>query len=399
MSSDRRLHMPVTRYQEGSIDRVSRKKGPDVWMFRWRELVDGRRVQKKRIIGNLSQYPTLADAKRAIDPFRAQVNATKEVLGEMKFRELWGDFAKVELRRKLIVRKKVSDELVRSETTIELYECNARAHLIPRWGETYLSQIFPDEVELWLESLDLANPTKSKLRNMMSLLFSHAIRRRFWKGANPIETVRQSAEREKTPDKLSLPEIEQILRRIESPMLRTAILVAATTGFRVSEIRGLKWSDVDIQGLFLHVRRGVVRSHVTRAKTKASRSAVPIPQGLADALTAWRGRALYRGDEDWVFASEIKKGRVPVWLDRLCPKVIQPAADAASIRKRIGWHTFRRSLASLLVAKKEDVKTTQELLRHADVNVTLQLYAQGDEDTKRSAQAHVAGLFQIGTVS
>ena len=46
------------RYQEGSIERVKRAKGPDVWVYRWRELQqDGSRVQKKRVIGDLAQYP------------------------------------------------------------------------------------------------------------------------------------------------------------------------------------------------------------------------------------------------------------------------------------------------------------------------------------------------------
>jgi hypothetical protein len=52
-------------------------------------------------------------------------------------------------------------------------------------------------------------------------------------------------------------------------------------------------------------------------------------------------------------------------------------------------------LASLLVAKGEEVKTTQELLRHADSGITLQLYAQGDDETKRSAQVYVSSLFKI----
>ena len=53
------------RYQEGSIDRISRAKGPDVWVSRWRELQDdGSRVQRKKTIGNVDQYPKKADVKR-----------------------------------------------------------------------------------------------------------------------------------------------------------------------------------------------------------------------------------------------------------------------------------------------------------------------------------------------
>ena len=63
--------------------------------------------------------------------------------------------------------------------------------------------------------------------------------------------------------------------------------------------------------------------------------------------------------------------------------------------KHIGWHTFRRSLATLLTSKKEAVKVVQELMRHADPRITLALYAQGEEESKREAQRHVTPLFLV----
>jgi hypothetical protein len=107
--------MPVTRqrYQEGSIQKASRAKGPDVWVFRWRELTpDGRRVQRKKTIGTVKRFKTESEAKKAVEPLRAEVNAKQEVLGVMTFAELWGDFAKKELRNEAVDR---------SETTIQLY--------------------------------------------------------------------------------------------------------------------------------------------------------------------------------------------------------------------------------------------------------------------------------------
>lgn len=70
-----------------------------------------------------------------------------------------------------------------------------------------------------------------------------------------------------------------------------------------------------------------------------------------------------------------------------------PLSDA--VTKHIGWHTFRRSLATLLMKKGEGVKVVQELMRHANSKITLDVYAQGDEQAKRAAQDHVNGLFVI----
>ena len=72
---------------------------------------------------------------------------------------------------------------------------------------------------------------------------------------------------------------------------------------------------------------------------------------------------------------------------------VQPAADRAGISKRIGWHTFRHTLATLLQASGAGVKVTQELLRHSSPVMTLGTYAQAVTVDKRDAQDTVAALF------
>ena len=59
---------------------------------------------------------------------------------------------------------------------------------------------------------------------------------------------------------------------------------------------------------------------------------------------------------------------------------IRPAAETIGILstddpRRFGFHNLRHSLASFLVRAQTDPKTVQELLRHANVKTTLQLYA------------------------
>ena len=61
-------------------------------------------------------------------------------------------------------------------------------------------------------------------------------------------------------------------------------------------------------------------------------------------------------------------------------------ASKLGIDKRIGWHTFRRSFASILKANGEDVQVVQELCRHATPGITMGLYAQAFSDDARRAQ-------------
>src|ERR1700722_2690646 len=126
--------MSSPRYQEGSIDRVSRAKGPDVWVYRWRELQeDGTRVQRKKTIGDVEQFPTKSSVKREVENLRAEINAASDNFGKMTIQELWGHFQKEELSR-LRDGEPEGGETHRSPTTIDCYLDNFRLHIIPKWG-------------------------------------------------------------------------------------------------------------------------------------------------------------------------------------------------------------------------------------------------------------------------
>jgi integrase len=141
--------------------------------------------------------------------------------------------------------------------------------------------------------------------------------------------------------------------------------------------------------------RGSVSKHITRLKNRPSAATISIPDALIEALWMWRDETPYRTEEDWLFASPATSGRSPYWFDAALTRQLRPAAKRAKIAKHIGWHTFRRSLATLLTTKGEGVKVVQELMRHANSKITLDVYAQGDEVAKRAAQEHMGGLFVV----
>ena len=260
-----------------------------------------------------------------------------------------------------------------------VYNSNLDNWIEPRWGSFRLTDVRTIAVEDWLEILvgprtkkPLAPATKAKVRNIMHALFNHAVRHE-WLEKNPITLVRQSAKRQRTPDVLEVAEIKALLLELQEPY-KTMVFLAASTGLRISEIIGLKWSDLDFDTLEIRLSRGVVDGVVGIMKTEASRKPIPLDSGLANVLLDWRARSAYRGHEDWLFASPRMKGTKPYTPDAILSKVIRPAARRAGITKRVGWHTFRHTFATLLKANGEDVKVVQESLRHANSRITLDIY-------------------------
>jgi site-specific recombinase XerD len=73
-------------------------------------------------------------------------------------------------------------------------------------------------------------------------------------------------------------------------------------------------------------------------------------------------------------------------------KRIRPAALRTGITRTIGWHTFRHTYSTMLIANGENVKVVQELMRHANSRTTLEVYTQARFRAKREAQQRLVEL-------
>ena len=119
---------------------------------------------------------------------------------------------------------------------------------------------------------------------------------------------------------------------------------------------------------------------------------MPVDSVLAELLREHRARTtphIHIRDTDWVFANP-ETGR-PFWPGRLQEHYLVPAGIAAQIG-RIGWHTFRHTYSTLLRAFGVDVKVQQELLRHADIRTTMNIYTQAVPNALREANSRVVRL-------
>jgi integrase len=360
------------RYQYGSLTTRQRKKGPDVWQFRWRE--NGR--PKSVLIGTVEKLPTLADAERAVEYLRSKINAPNP---QEQFRALTVG-ALIDRFMAEYVPKRCRPNTQRN------YRSLFENHIRPRWGGEVAQTVKTMALEEWLESHPGSRQVKSHVRNLMHTLFQAALR---WEIAdrNPVDLVRQSRRRLKTPRVLTPAEFKVLLAQLSGPC-KTMVLTAACLGLRVSELLGLQWGDIDFQNLTVKIQRSVVEGKVNLTKTEASEGVLPLDAGLAQSLLAHRAASDYVMDTDFVFAGETGK---PRWKDCLLADYIKPAAASAGIGV-VGWHTFRHTYSTLLHAFGTTPAVQKELLRHANIQTTLNLYTQAISDEKRGAASKIVGL-------
>ena len=77
----------------------------------------------------------------------------------------------------------------------------------------------------------------------------------------------------------------------------------------------LRWSDVCLNTMQVHVTKGVVRNHFGATKTPASRKPVPLHGSVAAALDEWRRTSTYRDESDFLFPSIRLNGTQPLFPD------------------------------------------------------------------------------------
>jgi integrase len=144
----------------------------------------------------------------------------------------------------------------------------------------------------------------------------------------------------------------------------------ASTGLRVSEAIALRWRDVDLapEGSRLRVRRSIVRGVLGAPKSRYGARSIPVGEDLSRQLLELRSRA--GRDEDFIFHS--RTGR-PLSPDSVRSRVLIPAIERAGIR-RVGFHAFRHTCASLLIERGVSPLRLQRWMGHHSAAYTLDVY-------------------------
>jgi integrase len=224
----------------------------------------------------------------------------------------------------------------------------------------------------------LNKTTLRHIKNFLSGIWAHALRMGCTDRENPWRAVKLPQAPDAGETYAYTPEdIEAILKATPAPY-DLVVLLAATTGLRKSEIRGLRWSDWDAASSTLSVNRAVWRSHEKTTKSTASKAPVPVVPVLAERLN----KIVSVQHNKLIFEGSTGK---PLDLDNLSRRVIIPAVG----KTWRGFHAFRRGLATFLNTQGVDDKTIQTILRHESVAVTQACYIKTVPKSAREAMSKV----------
>jgi integrase len=177
------------------------------------------------------------------------------------------------------------------------------------------------------------------------------------------------------------------------------MVAAIFTGLRSSELRGLRWSDVDFGLGQLTVRQRADRwGSIGSPKSDAGKRSVPLAPLVVNALKEW-SLACPRGEADLVFPT--RQGR-PRQINTIHTHGLVPLQKAAGIiaegsKPKYGMHSLRHAAASLFIEQGFTPKRVQALMGHSTIQMTFDTYGhlfpapEDDQAAMRQLQARLIG--------
>jgi integrase len=304
-----------------------------------------------------------------------------------------------------------------SPTTAQRYRQIVDQYLMPRWGDVRISKRDVSEVSAWFQALHKngkpgrngkARPLKPASVRQVRAVFRRAMREAVewgWIDTNPLE--RTKGVKVPTPRK-EADEPQVVLDLFgaateKDPALATWVLVAATTGMRRSEMAGLLWRDVDLEGGVVAVHRAIVQVgkdlHAKGTKTSQNRK-LRLDADTIRVLRAHRARAEWEADlamtelhADALVWSSSPDGRRPVSPDgmsqawrRLCR-----AQGVTGVR----LHDLRHFMATQAILGGLNVAMVSKRLGHANISTTLNIYTDHLEAADQDVADHVGSIFRL----
>ncbi|NTI22017.1 site-specific integrase [Rhizobium rhizogenes] len=309
-------------------------------------------------------------------------------------------------------------------STINQRKGHLKHHIVPLIGQTLLSKLtvpavreFEDRMRKEGRSTAMVKKVLTSLGSILSdasergLAMRNPVRdiRGGRKGRDRRQEKRQKGRLEVGVDIPTREEIKLFVRALDDhwrPLLVTAIF----TGMRSSELRGLRWQDVNLKKREISVNQRVDQyKEIGPTKSEAGVRTIPVPPLVVNALKEHRLKQ--KNKTELVFANPdceprshtniICKGLIPAMMR--AGVIVDAGEDEDGKRilkaKYTGLHALRHFYASWLINRKEDgglglpAKMVQERLGHASIVMTMDVYGhlfpRSDDGTELAQAANI----------
>lgn len=281
------------------------------------------------------------------------------------------------------------------ESTHVRYEYAIRPHIKPALGNIKLKDLTPAHARwFYRDRLDsgLAPASVHKLHVVLHKALKAAVSDGLIP-RNAVAGLKLPKLTREEIDPLSREEARHLLDAVRGDRLEALYVLALNTGMRQGELLALKWDDVDLEGGLLRVRRTLTKAGKTyvtgEPKTTKSRRAIRLTTGAADALRNHLSRQLEEMEHmgslyqpgGFVFAAEAGTIINP---SNLRNRSFKPLLKAAKLRP-VRFHDLRHTCATLLLSKNVNPKIVSEMLGHASISITLDVYSHLMPDMQEKA--------------
>ncbi|MBW2940505.1 site-specific integrase [Zhongshania aquimaris] len=274
----------------------------------------------------------------------------------------------------ILVKDAMNDWLVSCQkrhaySTVRDYNSAVRFHLEPRFGHYTLDELNRQEIETWINGLDISakriNNILIPLRQIMERAFHDELI-----DNNPMSRIKNLKIQTREPEPFTLKEIDAILEQLKgSP--KNAVQFGFWTGLRTSELLGLKWENVSIDEGTAVIKEALVYGRMKQPKTRAGERKISLHE---NALLAIKAQLTIRTESPFIFhdpktlmqwASD-QPFRKRVWI---------PALKAAKVKYR-ECYQMRHTFASQMLSQNTNPLWLASHMGHKDWSMIVKNYGR-----------------------
>lgn len=196
------------------------------------------------------------------------------------------------------------------------------------------------------------------------------------------------------------------------------------TGCRIGEVIGLRWEDCDFEDGIISINHNMVyrkyegeskaRFHIETPKTEAGTRIVPMLEEVKEALrTEWAKQEIIGFNESIIdgytgfifqnrYGDPLSPHSVNRAIDRICAAYIEDETIQADrdgrdpvLIRHFSAHNLRHTFCTRYCEVEKNIKAIQEIMGHADIETTMNIYAEATKEVKKQSFANLEGKIKI----